>query len=464
MSNILTIYHKCVKIYKHLRGRRDMQNKTKKVIASIIAYSIFITGCKNMFDIITGPDIIAFPTTNTESTNYQTENTEEIEFTIDDSQNKETTEQSISQETAEEPETTENQETIEDLADIPDATVPKIDVDIVTATTETDIRSGNSEKSLAIGNLNIYDTAYKILSYDNNWDLIKTNDQIGFVLHNSLSQTEEVGQIEHNYKPKQDIAVTTTQLNFRKDANTSSEIIKTFKANEELKVIAEVDDEWLLVEQNGGFGYVHKGYTFSVLEKIQTEYPELDIDKLDLKKVIYVTSDLNIRAGNSQETESFGILETKESLRVYGEYEDWYFVMTNEHQLGFVHKDYTQELDGTFIIIDKSIQRMFVYNEDELLFYTPVTTGKDSTPSDTGLFEIFYKDTDLFLNGDKDWVDYWLYYNGAGEGIHNAPWREVYGEENYHWAGSHGCINTPKEVMAKIYANSFEGEKVLVHK
>ena len=87
----------------------------------------------------------------------------------------------------------------------------------------------------------------------------------------------------------------------------------------------------------------------------------------------------------------------------------------------------------------------------ELLYTTPVTTGKDSTPSDTGLFKVFRMKRDTYLVGEdyREFVEFWIQYNG-GEGIHDARWRSDYGEEDYHTRGSHGCINTPRKVVEKV--------------
>ena len=54
-------------------------------------------------------------------------------------------------------------------------------------------------------------------------------------------------------------------------------------------------------------------------------------------------------------------------------------------------------------------------------------------------------------------------YNN-GEGIHDAWWRQVYGEQNHHTSGSNGCTNTPYAAVATMYENSSIGQKVLVHK
>ena len=54
-------------------------------------------------------------------------------------------------------------------------------------------------------------------------------------------------------------------------------------------------------------------------------------------------------------------------------------------------------------------------------------------------------------------------YNG-GEGLHDARWRSVFGTENYHTGGSHGCINIPPYLADDIYYNTSYKTKVLVHK
>ena len=72
---------------------------------------------------------------------------------------------------------------------------------------------------------------------------------------------------------------------------------------------------------------------------------------------------------------------------------------------------------------------------------------------------------DTYLTGDdyREFVEFWIQYNG-GEGIHDARWRYVYGTEDYHTKGSHGCINTPRETVSKIYQLTQIGTDVIVHK
>ena len=140
--------------------------------------------------------------------------------------------------------------------------------------------------------------------------------------------------------------------------------------------------------------------------------------------------------------------------------------MTNDYNFGFVSAQYTKVLEDRYVIVDKSEQQLYLYDDNELLYTTPVTTGKDETPSDTGLFKISYKATNVTLSDNKTYwspVRYWMPYNG-GEGLHDADWRSVFGTESYHYGGSHGCINMPVDITDEIYNNVESGTKVLVHK
>lgn len=483
-----------------------MEKKNKKIIAGILAYSVFIGGCKITFDYLTGKttEVVNRPncTTSETSENIEPESstfeeTEEVEETTTETEEPsiETTSDSTEEETQEtttyQTEPTQlptEEETIP--TELPEETqgqttpqVPEEQItDIIVEATETvNIRASNNDRSMIIGQLEINEAAYRLLSCDNNWDLVRTNDKIGYVCRDYLEYTAQTYDKGHKivFNENNDIVVTTSELNFRTGPSTDypikkaevtvkedviTEIDWVFKENEELKVVAEVDDEWLLVEYNGEFGYVHKGYTVSLLEKLQATYPELGIENFELQKVVYANGEPNIRAGNSTDYDTIGSLQFPETARVYGEYDGWYLIMTNEHQFGFVSKELVTELEGKTTIKDLSEQRMYMYNDNQNYIYTPITTGKDSTPTDIGITAIHYMATDIYLNGDRDWVNFWMNCNGNNEGIHDAWWRRVYGEDNYHYAGSNGCTNTPYEAVKTLYNNSELGQRVIVHR
>lgn len=375
------------------------------------------------------------------------------------------------------PEETKPVETIPPVT-IPEETTPKEEITppvveeakdtiIVQANTTVNLRSSNTADSIWLDQLQVYDTAYKILSCDNGWDLVKYNDKIGYVFRDYITYTEEAYEPEYKHIKHDDIVLTTGSLNFREKPTANSKKLGTFAKDTELQVVALLEgSDWILVKYNGVLGYVHSGYVISLLDRSNELYPELQLNGLKTQKVVYTTTGLNFRTGNSTDFPSLGLLETYETLRVIGEYDGWYYVMTNDYNFGFVSAQYTKVLEDRYVIVDKSEQQLYLYDDNELLYTTPVTTGKDETPSDTGLFKISYKATNVTLSDNKTYwspVRYWMPYNG-GEGLHDADWRSVFGTESYHYGGSHGCINMPVDITDEIYNNVEAGTKVLVHK
>ena len=371
-----------------------MKDNIKRIVSSVLGTTIFITGCKinlknnlNQDDIelpkkdyinetesdielneeiIIDKETYIIETTEeqsqltpliTETTNKTNKTTEATPETIQQYNEliKPTTE--IMQETSETTETiTETHVTEEIIEETKTITYP-----LVSATTEINICSSNTTESLRIGNLKINETAIKILTCDNNWALVKTENQIGYVCTDYLT---EISNIESDYEhiKENDIVLTTTELNIRTNPTTAASIIKTFKKNTELELIAKVNNGWLLVKNNGIIGYVHGDYTISLLETAKKEYPELNLNNLDTKKIVYSTgTNLRIRTGNSTDYEIIRTLDKYETARVLKEYDDWYFIMTNEYEFGYINKNYTKGLKGIFVIVDISKQRVYLY-------------------------------------------------------------------------------------------------------
>ena len=423
-----------------------MKKKNTKVAALAIAAGIFLggyTGGFIMSKILPQKPAITTPQDDSkDNTNNDLETLEWLEETFPEVFKPEETV----------PETTITEEIIKNPTNA-----------MVFATTNVNLRTSPSTNGLIIGNLEIYDVVER-LAQGQDWSLVKFNDQLAFAHNNYLELSNSTNEVEVEHELKNDIVITTSRLNFRKEPTKNSDRILTFEENTELQVLAETDNGWLLVKSNNQLGYVSKEYTISMHEMLNNIYPDL-VEDLTLQKVVYATQNLNIRSGNSIETESIDLLEKLESVRVYGEFGDWYLIMTNNHNFGFIHKDYTKELTEEYVIVDLDKQTLYLYNGTDQYIQTPVTTGKDSTPSDKGLFKIFYKSRNTPLIGDdyNVTVDYWMNYNN-GEGLHDASWRGVFGTDSYHTNGSHGCINIPPHLADDVYEHTKIGTKVLVHK
>lgn len=127
--------------------------------------------------------------------------------------------------------------------------------------------------------------------------------------------------------------------------------------------------------------------------------------------------------------------------------------LTNSNVLG----DTTA--DSKRIYVDLSSQKLMAYENNNLVFEFPVSTGKSWWPTPTGDFRIWIKLRYTRMQGGSGAgyynlpnVPYTMYfYNDKvpkhrGYGIHGAYWHNNFGHPM-----SHGCINMKEEDVAKIY-------------
>lgn len=112
-------------------------------------------------------------------------------------------------------------------------------------------------------------------------------------------------------------------------------------------------------------------------------------------------------------------------------------------------------VSNTYIEVDLQAQHMWYYKDGAVALETPVITGKPSTPTPPGMFYVWNKQRDQILRGGEipSPVDYWMPIDWTGVGIHDSSWQNPnsYGGDSYLTVGSHGCINTPPSVCAKLY-------------
>lgn len=106
-------------------------------------------------------------------------------------------------------------------------------------------------------------------------------------------------------------------------------------------------------------------------------------------------------------------------------------------------------------------QKIYVFEDGELLYSTAITSGRRDFETVRGTFKVYTKQRNKTLRSpfpDLDyelWVDYWLGFYDA-YGIHDACnskdcWRTQFGEKTYLEDGSHGCVNTPYDSMKFLY-------------
>lgn len=114
-----------------------------------------------------------------------------------------------------------------------------------------------------------------------------------------------------------------------------------------------------------------------------------------------------------------------------------------------------------WIQIDLSEQRLITWEGGKPIFGVIVSTGKKSTPTPIGVFNIYTKLKKTRMRGegyDVKNVPHTMYYQG-GYGIHGAYWHN-----NFGTPVSHGCVNVAPNHAKKIFNWASVGTTVVVQR
>lgn len=125
--------------------------------------------------------------------------------------------------------------------------------------------------------------------------------------------------------------------------------------------------------------------------------------------------------------------------------------------------------EGKIVVVNLTLQRLYAYENGATLFPTaiPITTGKRGFETVTGEFAIYLKERQHKMVSPfpgiyyDDVVNYWMPFY-LGYGLHDAPWRSVYGTQDYGAVGSHGCVNIPFKETSILYNWADIGTRVIV--
>lgn len=126
------------------------------------------------------------------------------------------------------------------------------------------------------------------------------------------------------------------------------------------------------------------------------------------------------------------------------------------------------DIGKTYIEIDLTTQHLWYFKNGEVFLESDIVSGYPynghSTP--TGVFCVWSREKDRQLVGETydTHVDYWMPINWDGVGLHDAWWQTSFGGTVYQTKyGSHGCINLPTDIAAKIYENVAVGTPVIIY-
>lgn len=126
----------------------------------------------------------------------------------------------------------------------------------------------------------------------------------------------------------------------------------------------------------------------------------------------------------------------------------------------------TDDVGDTYIEVDIENQILYYYEDGVLQLTSNVVTGNVSRGCDTPsvVCYVYYKQRNRTLRGPgyATFVNYWMAVYG-NIGLHDATWRREFGGDIYQTAGSHGCVNMPKENVALLYDMVEIGTPVVIY-
>jgi hypothetical protein len=141
---------------------------------------------------------------------------------------------------------------------------------------------------------------------------------------------------------------------------------------------------------------------------------------------------------------------------------------------------YFSAIPEKVIMISTESQTLRAYEHGSLVHESYVTTGRPELPTVHGIFHVYLKQTPFeFISPwppgspywyPPSWVRYWMPFY-AGYGLHDAPWRTVYGpgtnvphsSDPGEPLGTHGCVNIPLPDMVWLWNWTTLGTSVVVY-
>lgn len=227
---------------------------------------------------------------------------------------------------------------------------------------------------------------------------------------------------------------------------------------QEPTLIAEPPSEY--IEVTDGCGPYHEGTCVNVRSGPGSSYPV----------VMGLRTGIVLPVASSTVVDADGREWNKISFTEWIRYpervsDDWY--VAAEYVQRFVSSDTNEATTTKHILIDRSEQKLYAYEGDEVFMEMSVSTGLDLTPTPRGTFTVYRKTPSRYMQGplpgisdqyyDLPGVPWNLYFTNEGGAIHGAYWHNQFGSQ---W--SHGCVNLPLDRAKELYEWAPVGTEVVV--
>jgi hypothetical protein len=128
------------------------------------------------------------------------------------------------------------------------------------------------------------------------------------------------------------------------------------------------------------------------------------------------------------------------------------------------------QIPGKVILVSLNQQWLWAYQDGQLVYNTPVTTGRPELPTPTGIYPMLWMVTGIWFTSPWPpgspyyytpvFVNYAMLFKDGGFFVHDAPWRHYFGPgtnvphtnpDGTKETGSHGCVELPTPAGAWVY-------------
>ena len=194
------------------------------------------------------------------------------------------------------------------------------------------------------------DTIVNVLTEINGWSYIESASLEGWIRTDKLKDEESKITTTTANDQKETGYVTSTTVNFRKEPNTSGEVIKTLTVNKEITILEKVNG-WVKAEVDGEIGYISETYVSNT--KVATSRgAETRNTKTEVKQETITVTETSITENttetsneNTQQSQSI----TGENIVAYAkQYLGYKYVYGGASPSGFDCSGFTQYVYSHF--------------------------------------------------------------------------------------------------------------------
>lgn len=218
---------------------------------------------------------------------------------------------------------------------------------VLTTKDTVNMRYGNSKETERVGKISGNQEVEVLISYDEEWDLVRYKNTIGFVKREFLE-----GIVDPNFDSNVTLCggyVTALEgVRLRNGDSTEHEIIGNLSQGEEAEVIGITDNNWFIVKTDDMIGFVSGEYVHYSVEKNQDVVTEQQVvtqpTVTDL--YIYPTSNLNFRESPDKESKKISLIDKGTPLKLLDFLNTGWFQVEYNGQIGYVSADYISFNNG----------------------------------------------------------------------------------------------------------------------